>query len=264
MRTIVDHSGTPVRRSRWRTYLVLAHTLSGSMRLVARGAVGRLGRDDVERVFRRWYGHIFDISKLTLQARGVDEAARAIPCVLVSHHVSLLDTPCVIASWPGSVRFVGKKELRAVPVFGKAMEEAGIVFVDRADRKKAIGQLERAKKLVAEGYSLWVAAEGKRSRDGRLRTFKKGAFHVALSLQVPLVPVWIQGTLDVIPPDQWRSATGQNVIVAYGAPIPTTGCTTADLPRLIAEVRARMLALARECGAPADVDAGQDVAGSTP
>jgi 1-acyl-sn-glycerol-3-phosphate acyltransferase len=253
---LVDHSGTPVLRSRWRTYLVLAHTLSGSMRLVARGAVGRLQRDDVERVFKRWYGHIFDISKLTLEARGVEEASRAIPCVLVSHHVSLLDTPCVFASWPGSVRMVGKSELRKVPVFGKAMEEAGIVFVDRDDRQKAIGQLERAKQRVAEGYSLWVAAEGKRSRDGRLRAFKKGAFHIAVQLQVPLVPVWIQGTLDVIPPDQWRSATGQKVVVAYGAPVPTAGCTTADIPRLIDEVRARMLALAQDCGAPPDVDAG--------
>jgi 1-acyl-sn-glycerol-3-phosphate acyltransferase len=255
-RILVDHPGAQVKSSTWRTYLVLAHTLSGSMRLVSRAAIGRLQREDVERVFRRWYRHIFDISQLKLVAKGVEHVERAGPCVVICNHVSLLDTPCIIASFPGSIRFVGKMELRRVPVFGKAMEEAGIVFVDRDDRQKAIGQLDRAKRLIGEGYSLWVAAEGKRSRDGRLRAFKKGGFHVAVQLGVPIVPAWIQGTLDVIPSDQWQSTTGQTVRVAYGEPVSTTGKTRADLPDLMAIVRERMLVLARECGAPDDTDAG--------
>jgi 1-acyl-sn-glycerol-3-phosphate acyltransferase len=226
------------------------------MRLVTRSALGTLDQDAVQGVFRRWYGHIFDISQLTLEAHGVENAARAHPCVIVCNHVSLLDTPCIIASFPGPLGLVGKMELRKVPIFGKAAEDAGVVFVDRDERQKAIGQLERAKQLVAEGRSLWVAAEGKRSRDGRLRAFKKGAFHIALQLNVPILPAWVQGTLDVIPPDQWKSATGQKVTVAYGEPVSTTGKTKDDLPALVAEVRARMLRLAALCGAPPDVDAG--------
>ena len=89
-------------------------------------------------------------------------------------------------------------------------------------------------------------------RDGRLRAFKKGAFHIAVDLGVPIVPTWIQGTLDVIPPDQWKASTGQKVTVAYGEPIETKGRTIADL---LVEVRAAMLKLAHDCGAPADVDA---------
>ena len=255
VRTVVDHAGAPVRRTRWRTFLVLAHTLSGSLRIATRSALGRLQADDVERVLRRWTKHIFDISKLTLVVTGVENLARARPCVIVGHHVSLLDTPCVIASFPGPVRFVSKMELRQVPMFGKAMEDAGIVFVDRKNLTRAIAQLETAKELIGTGTSLWVAAEGTRSRDGRLRTLKKGAFHIAIELGVPLVPMWIQGTLDVIPPDQWTSATGQRVTVAYGEPVETKGCTRADVPRLIEVVRTRLVALARQCGAPPDVDA---------
>ena len=253
MTTLVDHRRGRVSASYWRTYLVLAHTLSGSARIVARAAVGRLGDDDVERVIRRWCDHIFSISQLTLVVEGAEQCVK--PCVLVGNHVSLLDTPCVVASFPGPVRFVGKSELRRVPVFGKAMEDAGIVFVDRDDRAKAIGQLERAKELIARGTSIWVAAEGTRQRDGRLRTFKKGAFHIAVDLGVPIVPSWIQGTLDVIPPDQWRARTGPQVTVAYGKPVPTSGLDKQAIPALITEVRARMLALAEQCGAPADVDA---------
>jgi 1-acyl-sn-glycerol-3-phosphate acyltransferase len=254
--TIVDNRGARVSRSHWRTYLVLLHTLSNSVRVVSRSVTGRLDRAHTERIFHRWTKRIFDVSKLTLVAKGVSNVRGVGACVVVCNHVSLLDTPCVIESWPGSVRFIGKMELRKVPVFGKAMEDAGVVFVDRDNLKKAIGQLDKAKRLLADGYALWVAAEGKRSRDGRLRTFKKGAFHTAIALQVPLVPAWIQGTLDVIEPDQWKSATGQTVTVAYGRPIATTGKTTDDIPALVAEVRARMLELARECGAPPDVDAG--------
>lgn len=254
--TIVDHAGARVRRSHWRTYLVLGHTLSGSLRIVARSTLGRLTQDDVDAVLRRWTRHIFDVSQLTLVAHGVERAQKAKPCVLVCNHVSLLDTPCVVASFPGRVRFVGKIELSRVPVFGKAMKDAGIVFVDRDNRALAIEQLGGAARLFAEGTSLWVAAEGKRSVDGRLRRFKKGAFHVAVEHQVPIVPAWIQGTLDVIPPHQWRSATGQRVTLAYGDAIDTRGKTKDDVPALIDEARARMLALARLCGAPADVDAG--------
>ena len=257
-RTLVDHRGPRVTSSHWRTYLVLAHTLSGSMQIVARATLGRLGRSDVDRVLHRWCEHIFEISELALVVRGREnvegaDGASLGPCVLLSNHVSLLDTPCIVASYPGSVRFVGKIELRRVPVFGKAMQDAGIVFVDRENRSKAIGQLEQAKLLLADGYALWVAAEGKRSRDGRLRAFKKGAFHIAVDLGVPIVPTWIQGTLDVIPPDQWKASTGQRITVAYGAPIATS---KRAIPELLVEVRAAMLALARDCGAPADVDGG--------
>jgi 1-acyl-sn-glycerol-3-phosphate acyltransferase len=253
--TLVDHTGNRVTSSHWRTYLVLAHTLSGSMKIASRAAIGQLHDDDVDRVLSRWTNHIFTISQLKLVVDGLEHVKRLGPCVLISHHVSLLDTPCVVASYPGRVRFIAKKELRRVPVFGKAMAAAGIVFVDREDRARAIGQLEDAKRRLNEGYALWVAAEGKRSRDGKLRQFKKGAFHVALALGAPIVPTWIQGTLDVIPPDQWRASTGQTVTVAYGAPIMTSGKAKEEIPALMADVRRSMLALAKKCGAPTDVDA---------
>jgi 1-acyl-sn-glycerol-3-phosphate acyltransferase len=255
IKTIIDHSGARVSESNWRTYLVLAHTLSGSAKIVGRSALGRLDDDDVERVIKRWTNHIFNISKATLVAHGLENVSADKPCVMVGHHTSLLDTPCVLATYPGRVRFISKKELRAVPVFGKAMEDAGIVFVDRKNLEKAISQLENAKRIVREGYALWVAAEGTRARDGRLRTLKKGPFHIAIELQVPIVPSWIQGTLDVIRPDQWKAKTGQTVHVAYGEPIPTTGMTKEDIPDVIPKVRAKLLELAKECGAPANVDA---------
>jgi 1-acyl-sn-glycerol-3-phosphate acyltransferase len=254
-RVLVDHRDDRSVSSYWRTYLVLAHTLSGSARIVSRAALGALRPRDVDRVVKRWTDHIFEISKLRLVVKGLENVDGGAPCVMIGHHTSLLDTPCIAASFPGTVRFISKKELRRVPVFGKAMEEAGIVFVDRENLGKAIAQLDGAKTLLQNGTALWVAAEGKRSRDGRLRALKKGAFHIAIDLQVPLVPNWIQGALDVIPPDQWKAQTSQTVTIAYGEPIPTAGKTKDDIPALVEKVRAAMLDLARACGAPANIDA---------
>jgi 1-acyl-sn-glycerol-3-phosphate acyltransferase len=254
-RVFVDHSGAEVEHGSVRTYLVLAHTLSGSAKIATRALVRRLTPDKADDVIDRWCDHIFRISKLTLVGRGVEHAHDAEPCVLLSNHVSLLDTPCVLRTFPGRVRMVGKIELSRVPVFGRAMKDAGIVFVDRENLKKAIEQLEDAKELVRSGTSLWVAAEGRRSRDGRLHPFKKGGFHVALSTGRPIVPTYIQGTLDVIPPDQWGSVTGQKVIVSYGEPIPVDGKTVDDIPELMAKTRASMLEMAVAAGAREDLDA---------
>lgn len=244
-----------MRSSSWRTYVVLAQTLRRSAGVVARSLAGRLTPEVANREMQRWCDEIFDVAKVTLHVRGAEHIATSRAYVLLSNHVSLLDVPCIIRSFPGVVRFLSKEELRSVPVFGAALERVGIVFVDRQHLSKAITQLEGVKAAVRSGISMWIAAEGTRSRDGRLHAFKKGGFHVAVSVSAPIVPVWIQGTLDVIPPDQWRSVTGQSVIVSYGEPISTEGKTVEDLPALMAETRAAMLELARAAGARPDIDA---------
>jgi len=254
MQWFFPRSTGPVQQTHWRTYLVFAHTFWNSLRVVSSATRGSLTPEEVDERIQTWCRHVFRVSYTALGADGLDRVDGS-ASVLLSNHVSLLDIPAVCATWPGRVRFVAKQELRKVPAFGSAMASAGIVFVDRSNREKAIEQLKAARELLEDGTSLWISAEGGRSRDGRLHPFKKGGFHVALDLRVPIVPVWIQGTLDVIPPDQFASVTDQVVTVRYGHPIPTDGCTRADIPRLMAEARAAMLELAAQAGAPDDVDA---------
>jgi 1-acyl-sn-glycerol-3-phosphate acyltransferase len=257
---LVNYADAAVETTHWRTFLVLAHTLSGSAKVFGRSLVRRGSLASTEAVVRRWCDHIFRISRLTLEVRGREniplrDDGTAGGHVLISHHESLLDVPCVIRAWPGVVRMVAKEELSKVPVFGPAMGSAGIVFVDRGDREKAIEQLKAARPLLEQGTSLWVAAEGTRARGGKIGKFKKGGFHTALELQASIVPVWIQGTSKVIVPDQWASTTGQRVVVCFGEPIPTAGKTREDLESLVAETRAQMLELAKGVGAPDDIDA---------
>ncbi|MEQ1567926.1 MAG: lysophospholipid acyltransferase family protein [Myxococcota bacterium] len=236
---VVDHRGAPVERTTWRTLAVFAHTFSGSSRVVARAAAGRLTPEDVDRTVRRWCAHVFRLSRATLVVHGDEALDRGRPYVLLANHQSLLDIPAAATAFPGRLRFVAKQELRSVPMFGRAMEAAGIVFVDRTNRERAITQLEAARAHLAAGTSVFVAVEGTRSKDGSLGSFKKGGFHLARALGTPILPTWIDGTLQVIPPGQLASVTGQTVTVRFGAPI----ATAEPIDTLMARTREALLDL---------------------
>jgi putative phosphoserine phosphatase/1-acylglycerol-3-phosphate O-acyltransferase len=135
---------------------------------------------------------------------------------------------------------VGKREIRRNPIFGPVFGAAGVVFVDRADTKKAIDALRPAVDALREGRSLAIAPEGTRSPTPRLGRFKKGAFHMAMQAGVPIVPVVFRNVLDALPKDAMvvRPATIEAVVLP---PIPTEGWTLDDLDDEIQAIRARYL-----------------------
>lgn len=239
---LVDHRGTPDTRSTWRTIHAYAATLSRCGRMLARSAVTGLDRVEMERHKRAWSSRLLDISRTTLGVDGLDHVDPHQAYVLVSNHQSLLDPAAVITAFPGVVSFVAKEELSRVPVFSQALREAHVVFVNRRDPARAREQLAAAKANVADGISMWVAAEGTRSRDGALGKLKKGGIHVALALGVPLLPTWLDGTGVVLPPDAIGCRTGQTVWVVFGTPIPTAGLDRRSLPELSIQLRAALLA----------------------
>src|SRR6185437_2007700 len=161
---------------------------------------------------------------------------------------SLIDIPAMMGAVPGSLRMVMKEALTRVPVWGQALVASGFVPVDRKNRDKAIAQLEKAKQMLSSGVSIWISPEGTRARDGMLAPFKKGGFHVALDLGVPIIPAWIDGADRVLPPDQWKVHYDGTTTVTFGKPIGTIG---KSLDVLMGEVRVAILELS---GRPAEVD----------
>lgn len=168
-----------------------------------------------------------------------------IPYMVMSNHRSHYDIPLAVKYIPGSIRMLTKQELRKVPVWGKALSCGEFVFIDRSDLEKAKQSLAEARRVMESGVVLWVAAEGTRSRTGRLGEFKKGGFITAIEAGATIVPVGITGSEKVLPPKTWEFHLDQEVGFNIGEPIDASRYTLEERDDLIAVVRD---SIARLCG----------------
>lgn len=142
-------------------------------------------------------------------------------CIFYANHTSWIDIALVNRVIPRDLHFIAKEELRKKPFVGGAISGMDMVFVDRSNRVKAVKSLEEAAKKVREGYNIIAFPEGTRSRDGKLKPFKKGLFHLAIQSGVPLVPVAISGAYELVPTG-FRMRPGV-VDISIGDPILTEG-----------------------------------------
>jgi 1-acyl-sn-glycerol-3-phosphate acyltransferase len=156
--------------------------------------------------------------------------------VVVANHQSQLDI-LVIYGWLGmDFRWVMKQELRRVPFLGVACEKLGHIFIDRSDRSAAIAAINQARHRITGGTSVFFFPEGTRSRNGNLLPFKKGAFRMAIELQLPILPVSIVGTHDMLPPDTMRLRKGCARLVIHPR-VETTGYGPEQVSELMRQVR---------------------------
>lgn len=143
--------------------------------------------------------------------------------VFVANHASNLDALAILLALPRhGVRFVAKKELGDVPVFGPALRATGNVFVERSDTGRDLQTLDAAQKQLLRHISVLFFAEGTRSEDGRLRPFKRGAAAFALKAQLEVVPIGVAGSFEILPPGV-EVRQGGTIGVSIGKPIPTRG-----------------------------------------
>jgi 1-acyl-sn-glycerol-3-phosphate acyltransferase len=115
------------------------------------------------------------------------------------NHQSNADIPLLLGRLPVQFRWLAKAELFRIPIFGRAMRGVGYISIDRSNRKSAFESLERAARTIRSGTSVLIFPEGTRSRDGRILPFKKGGFVLSVDAGVPIVPIIIRGTRDIIP-----------------------------------------------------------------
>lgn len=157
--------------------------------------------------------------------------------VIVSNHQSQYDI-FVLYGWLNiDFKWVMKQELRKVPAIGISCERLGHIYVDRSNREAALASINAAKQRIVDGTSVLFFPEGTRSRDNRMRPFKKGAFRMALDLQLPILPITIQGTRDILPSDTLDLYPGRATMIIH-PPIPIDGYSHDALDDLMARTRA--------------------------
>lgn len=165
--------------------------------------------------------------------------------VLAVNHQSHFDALVLFRHIRRHMRFVAKKQLRGVPVFGWALEKAGNIFVDRSGGEGDKLTLHEAARAVRERVSVVFFAEGTRSEDGVLKPFKKGAAVMALEAQVPLVPVAIAGTWRILEKGG-RAIHARPSALVIGEPLQTAGLTASARDELTLKAHAQVERLLAE------------------
>jgi len=154
----------------------------------------------------RWFGGmwgrgLFRVVPARLQILGAENLDQGASYIVVANHLSLIDIPILYGWLKLDLKWVMKKELRKMPFIGPACALMGHIFLDRSDREAALGTLREVKSSLLPGTSILFFPEGTRSRDGRLRGFKMGAFLMAHDLDLPVLPVTIRNADKILTPD---------------------------------------------------------------
>lgn len=163
--------------------------------------------------------------------------------VFMANHQSLYDIPVLLLALPGRPRFLAKRSLFRIPLFGWALRVGGFISIDRGDRSRAGESFGDALRELQGGASPVVFPEGTRSADGELLPFQRGGFLLALKSGLPIVPVGIHGSLAVRGKKSYRIRPGR-ITVSCGRPLDVAEYGVRDKARLMEDVRRRVLALA--------------------
>ena len=223
--------------------LALLATLVISILTLIWAVLFRRPADEIQIFGRYWGKFICAVSGVAVTLEGVENLAPERSYIFAANHQSQFDIFVLQGYLPYDFRWLAKKELFQVPVWGTAMKKAGYIPVDRSHGRQALKSLNEAAKRIAEGTSVIIFPEGTRSRDGKLQPFKAGGMVLAIKAGVELVPVAISGTFAILPKGSLLLHPGR-VVVRIGTPIPTGDYRSNqkhDLAGLLEEKVAAML-----------------------
>lgn len=192
--------------------------------------------NNIHKVAKIWGYILLKINTTKVQVIGSENILRGRPQVFMANHQSDFDILIALAYVPGQFRWIAKKELFAIPVFGQAMRSAGYIEIDRQNHEKALKSLDLAGLHIREGKSVMTFPEGTRSRDGEIKAFKQGMFHLAIQSGVPIVPISIIGSGAIMPKRSLKVKPG-NIKLVIDKPIPVKGYTLENRQELINRVR---------------------------
>jgi 1-acyl-sn-glycerol-3-phosphate acyltransferase len=146
-----------------------------------------------------WSKLVCIISLCPVKVIGKEKLNRKQSYIFVSNHQGSYDIFLIFGYIGQTIKWVMKQSLRKIPLVGYACERAGFIFVDNSSAQAAAKTIKTAKTKLKDGASIVVFPEGSRTRTGKMDKFKKGAYQMALDLKLPIVPITINGSFNVLP-----------------------------------------------------------------
>lgn len=156
--------------------------------------------------------------------------------VFVANHQGAFDIFVIYGFLHKDFRWIMKKELRKIPLVGGVCEMLGHIFIDRSNLHSIKESLDKAKKSLQGGLSVVVFPEGSRTHTGQLGPFKRGAYQLAVDLEIPIVPITIDGSFAILSRDSMLMRPSHLTMTIH-PPVQTVGKTHADISELIQQTR---------------------------
>lgn len=224
--------------------LLVILSLTGALLSLASAPFDRSG-DAVVALARLWSRALLWTAGVPLRVTFEAPLDPKQPYVFMANHLSTVDIWALFVALPMKIRFIAKKQLGRIPIFGWAMAVGRFIFIDRQNPLAARRSIDQAAERIRTGSSVAIFPEGTRSRDGLLGPFKKGGFHLAMQAGVPIVPVGIRGAREVMPRGSLILRRGP-VDLEVGAPISTKDVPVAQRDALVERVRNEVARLSRQ------------------
>ncbi len=244
-----DVPGTPVSETlaprvpaalRWLTYLfllpliALATAFFGTISLIS-GVWDASGRQQ-HLVARTWAGVLLRIALSPVTVEHPERLQELGSAVFASNHLSYYDTPVLFAKLPFQFRILAKASLWKLPFIGWYLRRSGQVPIDHSSARAGVVSLGRGVKTLEAGLPLVIFPEGGRAATGQLKPMLAGAAWMAIKAQVPLVPLTLIGTYELLPIHVY-ALRPRPLKLVVGQPISTVGLTTRDAERLTDQLR---------------------------
>jgi 1-acyl-sn-glycerol-3-phosphate acyltransferase len=175
-------------------------------------------------------------NRVKVEIEGIDHLDGKGPYIFMSNHQGYYDVFALLGYLPYQFKWLAKKELFSIPFLGWTMAAAGYISIDRGGTRDTVEAMNEAAQKIHDGMSVVIFPEGSRSPDGSIQSFKKGGFTLAIKSKVPIVPISISGTRDIMPKDRLTATAGE-IRMFVDHPIEIQHLSLKDRESLMKKVR---------------------------
>jgi 1-acyl-sn-glycerol-3-phosphate acyltransferase len=225
-------------RTIWAVFVAVAVTIPASMAVMMIALLSS-SSSWIDRVIRLWARGILSGAGIDIRAEGIERIDPKKRYILIANHHSYYDIPCILAAIPQPIRFMAKKSLFSIPIFGWALGRAGFIPIDRKNRRTAVKSFDLAVQRIRKGNTIVIFPEEGRSREVAMRPFQRGAFLLAIRSELPIMPLAIEGTYEVLRVGAKRVTPGV-VTIRAGSVIETAGVSVRAKDTLLEQSRGQI------------------------
>ncbi len=231
---------------RWGTYLVLAPLILFWTAVCACvSLLVSLWDTDGQaqhRVSRVWARVLLRLALSPMRVLHPERLRQPTACVFACNHLSYMDTPALFGTLPFQFRILANHYLFRYPFIGRHLTRSGQVPIDQSSLRSQIAGLSKGVAALKAGVPILLFPDGSRSSDGHVRQFLSGAAFMAIKAQVPIVPMALVGTYEVLPMHTYSLAP-RPLLLVMGEPISTMGMTTKNADALTKQLLAAITAM---------------------